>query len=237
MLVFAHVLIAYILLVMPWVGRLKYRRLEQQLTAGILGARVHFYRLSVLQQLALTGLVVLFARQAFLPLKALGIALPESWTINRSLLITFTAAIGASIVLFRLTGDPFLRRLVKMAGALIPSTAAERVWFALVSVGAGTSEELLFRGFVLWYLNWFFHLPLLERIALSSLLFGYCHLYQGWLGVAGTTLVGAVIAWMYVVSGSLLLPITIHALIDLRILAIFTPKRMRSLKLHERRSE
>jgi membrane protease YdiL (CAAX protease family) len=63
----------------------------------------------------------------------------------------------------------------------------------------------------------------------SSAIFGFCHIYQGWVGIVGTGVLGAVLMWMYLSTESLLLPIVIHALIDLRILAIFTPGRMRSL--------
>ncbi|MBV9483260.1 MAG: CPBP family intramembrane metalloprotease [Acidobacteria bacterium] len=231
----AHILVAFTALVMPWLGRHKYQKLQQQLTAGMQGARLRFYRVSVAQQSALVAIVLLLAQGAFLPWRALGLSPPDSWKATQVLLLTLTAAIGGSIILFHLTGDRFLRALLKMAGALIPSTAAERVWFAIVSLGAGASEELLFRGFLIWYLGFFLpHLPLLGLIVVSSLIFGICHLYQGGLGVAATALVGAVLAWMYVVSGSLLLPVTIHALLDLRILAIFTPQRMRSLERYRR---
>lgn len=227
---FAHLLVAYMVLVMPWIGRHKYRKLQQRLATGTPDARVHCYRLTVLQQWALVVLVLLFARVASLPWRALGIAAPASWSTTRDLLITFVIAIALSVILFRCTGDRFLRRLVKIAGALIPERTAERFWFAAVSVGAGVTEELLFRGFLFWYLGFFFpQLSLVQLIVISSALFGFCHLYQGWIGIIGTGVLGAVLMWMYVSTESLLLPISIHALIDLRILAIFTPGRMRCL--------
>jgi membrane protease YdiL (CAAX protease family) len=117
-----------------------------------------------------------------------------------------------------------------MAGALLPEKRTERFWFGAVSLGAGVSEELLFRGFLFWYLGFFFpQLSLVQLIVLSSAMFGFCHIYQGLLGIVGTSVLGAVLMWMYLSTESLILPIAIHALIDLRILAIFTPGRMRSL--------
>ena len=93
------------------------------------------------------------------------------------------------------------------------------------------SEELLFRGFLFWYLGFFFpQLSLIQLVVLSSVLFGFCHIYQGVLGIVATGVLGAVLMWMYVSTESLVLPMAIHALIDLRILAIFTPGRMRSLQ-------
>jgi CAAX protease family protein len=231
MLVFAHLLVAYIVLVMPWIGRYKYQKLQQRLATGVTDARVRFYRLTVVQQWLLVAVVLLFARLASLPWGSLGLAAPFSWAATQMLLVAFAAAIAVSIILFRCTGDRFLRRLLRMAGALIPATPRERVWFAGVSIGAGVTEELLFRGFLLWYLG--LNLPqvnVVGLIVLSSLVFGLCHIYQGWLGVVGTGVLGAVLAWMYFSTGSLILPMTVHALIDLRILAILTPGRMRSLQ-------
>lgn len=226
----AHVLVAYMVLVMPWIGRFKYQRLQRQIAEGIPDARLRFYRVTLLQQLLLIAVVIGFALSAHLPFSAIGIAAPYSWSVTRSLLIAFTLAIVASIILFRCTGDRFLRRLLKMAGALLPATLPERSYFALVSVGAGITEELLFRGFLIWYLSFFFgKLSTLELIALSSALFGVCHLYQGVLGIIGTGVIGAVFASLYLSTGSLLLPAVVHALVDMRMIAILTPGRLRSL--------
>ncbi len=227
---FAHLLVAYMVLVMPWIGRHKYRKLQRLLAEGVSDARARFYRVTVLQQWALVVLILVFARAASLPWRALGVAAPVSWPVTRDLLITFAVAVAASVILFRCTGDRFLRRLLKMAGALIPTSSTERWWFAAVSLGAGITEELLFRGFLFWYLGFFFpQLTLVQLIVLASLMFGFCHIYQGWIGIVGTGVLGAVLMWMYLSTESLLLPVVIHALIDLRILAIFTSGRMRSL--------
>jgi membrane protease YdiL (CAAX protease family) len=230
-LAFAHLLVAYMVLVMPWIGRYKYRKLQRRLATGEPDARVRFYRLTVLQQWALVVLILVFVRIASLPWRAIGLAPPASWSITRDLFITFAIAIVISVILFRCTGDRFLRRLLKMAGALIPENPTERFWFGAISLGAGVTEELLFRGFLFWYLGFFFpQLSLVQLIVISSAMFGFCHIYQGALGIVGTGVLGAVLMWMYLSTESLILPITIHALIDLRILAIFTPGRMRSLQ-------
>lgn len=118
-----------------------------------------------------------------------------------------------------------------MVGAMLPLSRTERSWFAGVSVGAGISEELVFRGFLLYYIAG--NLPgigIAWRIALAAIIFGLCHFYQGWQGMLGTAILGAVLGGLYVATGSLLLPIILHALIDLRILLIFTPKRLQALQ-------
>jgi membrane protease YdiL (CAAX protease family) len=220
-------------LAMPWVGRYKYRKLKRALDAGIPGARIHFYRISLLQQALLTAFILWFALLGPAQRGEFGLTAPIARDQTYTMLVTFAAAIGVSILIFRRVGDRWLRRLLKMAGALLPSTARERWWFAGLSCGAGISEELFFRGFLLWYLSAYAapKLSFVGLVVVSSAVFGFCHIYQGWTGVVGTGVLGGVLGWLYVSTGSLLLPIVIHALLDLRILAIFTPGRLRSLQL------
>jgi CAAX protease family protein len=230
-LAIAHLLLAYTILVSPWFARYKYKQLQRRLAEGVPEARLRFYRLGVTQQWLRVGLILVFLWLSGLAPRMLGLTRPQSWELTLNLLITFFLAIVFSIFLFRYTGGPLLRRLLKMAGALIPTTPRERIWFAIISIGAGASEELLFRGLLLWYLNFFFpQLSLVQLIVISSAVFGYCHLYQGWTGMVGTGVVGALFAWLYLFTGSLVLPMVVHALVDLRILAVLTPRRLQSLQ-------
>ena len=49
------------------------------------------------------------------------------------------------------------------------------------------------------------------------MLFGLAHWYQGRLGVLATGAVGAFLTQLYLTTGSLLLPMLLHVLIDLRL--------------------
>jgi membrane protease YdiL (CAAX protease family) len=98
---------------------------------------------------------------------------------------------------------------------LLPGTPAERRWAWAVSVSAGACEELVFRGLLIAAgiaAGW----PPIVAVLASSVLFGLAHLYQGWLGMLLTTLLALIMAWIYLPTGSLLLPIVLHVLIDLR---------------------
>jgi membrane protease YdiL (CAAX protease family) len=115
--------------------------------------------------------------------------------------------------------------MLEPVGALLPRTEGERRLFAALAVTAGICEEVLFRGFLLFYLQEVFPgLEVAGAVAVSSIVFGLAHLYQGAVGTLMTGLFGAAMAILYVVSGSLVLPILLHALLDLRILLVYRPE-------------
>lgn len=96
---------------------------------------------------------------------------------------------------------------------LLPRSGEERRVFALLSVAAGTGEELAYRGYSIPMLAPVFGLP--GAAAVSTLVFGVMHAYQGWLGVVRTTVMGAILAWGFLASGSLIPAMIAHTAIDL----------------------
>ncbi len=103
--------------------------------------------------------------------------------------------------------------------ALLPRNRGELGYGAALGINAGLVEELLFR----------FALPALlfgilgsgpVSFLIASLLFGLLHLYQGLVGVITSAVLGLVFCAIYVLSGSILLAIVVHALFDLRSLVL-----------------
>ncbi len=99
---------------------------------------------------------------------------------------------------------------------LLPRSTGERGWLVGISVGAGISEELLYRG-LLPALAVGLGAPVLPVVIGQAAIFGFAHVYQGWSGVALTGLLGLIFGVLVVLTGSLLLPILLHILIDIRI--------------------
>ena len=60
----------------------------------------------------------------------------------------------------------------------------------------------------------------IAAVVVSVLLFGLLHVYQGVAGVVGTTLIGGLLFVSYVTTGSILVPIVLHVLFDLRSLVL-----------------
>jgi uncharacterized protein len=124
--------------------------------------------------------------------------------------------------------DKILKASKRLA-FILPDTREERAWFAFISLTAGICEEVLYRGFLIRYLSdapW--HTRLWIALGISSIAFGMAHGYQGVSGILGTAVIGAVMAVVFVVTGSLWLPMALHALIDLRILFLLRPGELTS---------
>ncbi len=103
--------------------------------------------------------------------------------------------------------------------ALLPRNRPELFYGFGLSLNAGLVEELLFR----------FAIPaglfgatgsVLASLIGSVALFGALHVYQGLTGVLGATLIGALLMLLYLCTGSIVVPIVAHALIDLRSLVV-----------------
>jgi membrane protease YdiL (CAAX protease family) len=95
---------------------------------------------------------------------------------------------------------------------LAPRNTRELFAFFPVAITAGVWEEIFYRGFLMW-----FFAPLagiVGSIAISSVIFGIGHAYQGWKGVLRTTLAGLVFATGYALTGSLWWLMILHAAID-----------------------
>jgi membrane protease YdiL (CAAX protease family) len=136
-------------------------------------------------------------------------------------LIGLGAVIGLLIVgataQFRLARTMTPNRRARMRSQMrtikiLPRSTTELVVFLGVSLTAGVWEELVYRGFLFWFLMPYAGLA--GAVVLSTLVFGIGHAYQGWRGVLTTTVLGLLFAIGYAASRSLWWLMAIHALID-----------------------
>jgi membrane protease YdiL (CAAX protease family) len=138
--------------------------------------------------------------------------------IAAAVLVGFTALTVAGVIAARKEGE------VPTIGdirAMLPRNRPELGLGAVLSVNAGAFEELVFR-LGIPALLFGASGSALTAVAGSVLLFGALHAYQGVAGVIGTTLIGAVFMASYLLTGSILVPIVLHTLFDLRSL-VFIP--------------
>jgi len=108
-----------------------------------------------------------------------------------------------------------MRDKLGMLSYLLPHTLKERRAFDAVSVTAGICEEVVFRGYLIAYLMAALGVPFWVAAVLSSVVFGFAHVYQGPVGIPRTAAVGGLLALLYGLTGSLLAPIVVHAITDI----------------------
>jgi membrane protease YdiL (CAAX protease family) len=218
----AHLLAAALVVLFPLWDLWEARRLREAVLPGA-KAPIYLRVISVLWLFACAVLLVF-------PLSSLFHAPPAPgapWSgLSPATAWIIAAAAGAGQLLPVAFArfDPGLRARLAAAfdeiGYLLPRTAREKLLFAGVSVTAGITEELIYRGFLVRYLAagpW--GLSAAAALAVSSVAFGVAHAGQGVRGMLLTGVLGLLLGGLYLASGSLLLPILLHTLIDLRALA------------------
>ena len=225
-----HLLAAYAIVAGPVLGYFWYQRARRQIAAGIPDAKVRLYRELVIEQVITAAAVLLVWRSGRIPGASLGLVAPRSWALTIGVFVAVVGLLGWSSLRLRPKAEKLRKKIQDNVGALLADSHEERSWWAAVSVGAGISEELVFRGFLLYYLSLYLpHLNSAERVLLASFSFGLAHIYQGKSGAIGTGIVGLLLAGVYLLTGSLLLPVVIHAMMDARILLIFPPNVSRAI--------
>jgi len=115
------------------------------------------------------------------------------------------------------TDGPLLRML-------LPRSASERAAFTGLSITAGAGEELAYRGYTISMLALLVG-PFWAAV-LSSAVFGVLHVYQGTLGIVRTAVLGGLLAWGFLASGSLWPPMLAHAALDVIVGTVLADRLM-----------
>ena len=214
------ILLALLLLVVaPFWGAREYRALVHEIEAGNAAARLRGYRWGVLVYWVECLALLLWWWQAGRSAEAIGLALPSGVRSVVGLGITLLV-LGFLLMqwraVLRLEGvglNP-LRAQLESAIGYMPHTDREYRWWRAVSVTAGVCEEVLYRGFLMWFLGHWMS-PWLAAIVAGAA-FGVGHLYQGLSGMLKTGVTGVLMGLLCAGTGSLLWPIILHAAVDLQ---------------------
>ena len=213
-----HAIFAFLAAFLPiWAITFGFRRLKRATVDELPRVRLSVYRRAMVMEWTLSALVLALWAWRGRGWETLGI-------VPRLTPGLIGVAAGLAIVviyLFRqrskaLADDESLSRIrdqLRRLELMLPHTAEELRIFYRLSVTAGVCEELLYRGFLLWYLgHWFGPLP---AVGVGAVLFGIGHSYQGTRGILLTAAVGAFMGAIYLVTGSIVAPMVIHALMDI----------------------
>lgn len=221
--VLATALAAALVAVQPWAGRRRYRRLVAAVATDP-GARLRHYRRGIIGEWAISAVIVVIGLLAGRHVASIGLDAGDHLTSEILVVGEVAALLALSAVVFRLGGRGVrdaLRRQAKGFLALLPRGRREQLAFAALATTAGICEEFIFRGFGLAYLRWLWPAaPRWAAIVIIAIAFGLAHLYQGARGILLTGLVGAYFTWLVLSTGSLWPAMAMHALVDLRVLAL-----------------
>jgi len=214
---FTLCLLLTLTILLPAIGVWDYRRLMQRLREDRDNARLEAYLWTIGLQWTLTlgflGWWFLLGGE-LAPLRLVPAAEGLQW------LIIGAGVAACVLILLQMAAvlrspeklDEVRRQAGDMCGIAPQSTKEKRV-FALLAITAGICEEILFRGLLMAALaevagTW-------PAVVLSTAIFGLGHAYQGWKGIGKTAAAGLVMALLAVGSGSLFVPILLHAVGDL----------------------
>ena len=214
-----HLLIVAITILLPLHDVLFwFPRLRRAAGLGVGRARSRAYLESTLIEWGLTILVLVRWITADRPLSGMGLGEPSGWRFWSAALVVLGLIVFITwqrLSVTRSTEDTVRDEVMAQLESLrplLPHTGRELARFILLCVTAGICEEVLFRGYLLWYLSCL--VPIVPACLAGAALFGMAHAYQGSGGVLRTGGVGAGLVGLYLLSGSLWLPMLLHAFID-----------------------
>jgi membrane protease YdiL (CAAX protease family) len=216
-----HLVAVVLVLAFPIYSAWDVPRLARRVAADPVRARTRDYFWNMAMLWGLTIALIAAWRWAGRAVGDLGLRLPDGaaawwWTLLIcAVVVGFVVQQAYSVarspaaqaeVREKLESNPALR-------TVLPSTPQELRIFYGAAVTAGVCEEVLYRGYLLWYFQSFF--PAGVAIGAAILAFGVAHVYQGVRGIFSTGLAGGVAMATYLLTGSLLTPILLHAVLDL----------------------
>ncbi|MEM7584303.1 MAG: CPBP family intramembrane glutamic endopeptidase [Acidobacteriota bacterium] len=156
----------------------------------------------------------------------LGLELSLSWGFWIGLAVTAAVIVFFAGQIQYIRRDAEARKKVReqlgQTTPMIPHTLAELRVFFFLSITAGICEEIVYRGFLIWYFG--------EHLAaagitgatatalawlLSTLVFGFAHIYLGTAGALRAGIMGGLFGGGYLLTGSLWVPMILHAAVDI----------------------
>ena len=213
-----HGFVFIIVIVYPIAGLVGFRRLLRRVAAGDPVNRSELYRNTFIGHWTLFFICIAIWAGAARPWATLGLGLE----LNLSFVLgVVLAAMGIVVLLMQVrqvksaTQEEIngIRKQFGKLSVIIPQNGNELARFYGLSITAGIVEEILWRGFLIWYLSQF--MPLWAAAVISTIGFGLAHAYQGFAHLPQITAVGAAFAGLYLLTGSIWLPVVLHAAVDI----------------------
>jgi len=211
-----HLFVIVVLgLVFPIFGWWAYQRFLERLAREGGAALVREYQYGLIWLVGIGLAVALLWQSAGRDWAALGLASRNASGVAFGIVIGALVGLALRPFIFLASAKAAasLRPKFGQMEAFLPKTAQQLRWGLVVSVFAGVFEELAYRGYLIAYFGTW--LNQWGALAASSVLFGLAHSYQGFSGMVVTGFLGALFGWVYLATGSLFLPMLLHAALDI----------------------
>jgi membrane protease YdiL (CAAX protease family) len=213
-----HIFILLLFVVQPIHGAWSFRKYIRKVEAGEPVDRIREYRNTMLVQWLVLAALAIAWYLLRRPAADLGIVAPGGIGFYAGIIVLVLVCLYLVSSWRKAQQMPFDQR-AKHAAALgdfahvLPRNEVQFRNFAGLSITAGVVEEILYRGFSIWYLAHF--MPTWIAVVAAAVFFGLGHSYQGKTGVLRTGMAGFAFGAFYVLTGSIWLPIMGHALLDI----------------------
>jgi len=202
-------------LAVPVASVAAFRQLRARLADGDKGARLASYRRTIGLQWGALAFVILVWLLEGRELAALGLGVEPStgFAVTTLLVALAVAGLLVQVTLVRVRPSAVAAARGQMAGVgdLMPRTRPELRAFLLLSATAGIVEEVVYRGYVMAVLGELGG-PVAAVVG-STFIFTAGHAYQP-ATILRVAAVGLVSALLFLLSGSVLPLIVLHAVID-----------------------
>jgi membrane protease YdiL (CAAX protease family) len=213
-----HGLVFIIAIVYPIVSFFGFRRLLRRIAAGETVNRSQLYRNTFIGHWTLFFICMAIWAGEARPWAALGLGLELNLMFGIGVVLTVLGVIALLVQISQVksaTQEELvgLRKQFGKLTVIIPQNGNELARFYGLSITAGIVEEILWRGFLIWYLSQF--MPLWAAAVVSTVGFGLGHAYQGFAHLPQLTAVGAAFAGLYLLTGSVWLPMILHTAVDI----------------------
>lgn len=217
MIIFGILLLIFLIGVYPFLDKKYTVKLEATLAEA---DRIAYFKYVIFSEWALTFLILAVVSMTSVTMAEIGLKLPSENSVQfLGMLSGFL--VGVLVVIFVLSRIPYYQKYQKMqtnnVSYLLPTGKLDKRYAIFTAITAGICEEIIYRGFLLHFLSLSpFSLEGNVLLITGAVIFGIAHYYQGWKGVVLTGLVGFALSRVYLETGSLIFPILLHILIDLR---------------------
>lgn len=154
-------------------------------------------------------------------LAELGFQLPQEGTWGSSLLLAATFLMAYGLDAWLEIASPQARRNTveewRANTPFLPETRRELRAFYGLAFSAAVGEEILFRGYFITYMLAILGTTYPDKVAaigIPTAIFAFSHFYQGWKAILKIAVLSVAFGFLFLISGSLLLPVVLHLIVD-----------------------